>query len=91
MLTLVSQILLQDFRILIIIRRIFVYGLYIAVAWAVALTNPDDEKKPRFRMNVTEFKPEGCLRADSDAVPGAGLRIFFRQQIPLGQAESSAP
>ncbi len=47
-LTLVSQILLQDFRILVIIRRIFVYGLYIAVAWAVALTDPDDEKKCKF-------------------------------------------
>ncbi|MBQ7031497.1 MAG: hypothetical protein IJN13_03890 [Bacilli bacterium] len=24
--------------------------------------NPDDEKKPRFRMNVTEFKPEGLKK-----------------------------
>ena len=51
-LTLVSQILLQDFRILIIIRRIFVYGLYIAVAWAVALTNPNDEKKCKVAYTI---------------------------------------
>lgn len=51
-LTLVSQILLQDFRILIIIRRIFVYGLYIAVAWAVALTDPNDEKKCKLAYTI---------------------------------------
>lgn len=51
-LTLISQILLQDFRILIIIRRIFVYGLYIAVAWAVAFTNPDDEKKCKVAYTI---------------------------------------
>ena len=52
MLTLVSQILLQDFRILMIIRRIFVYGLYIAVAWTVALANPDDEKKCKVAYRI---------------------------------------
>lgn len=51
-LTLVSQILLQDFRILVIIRRIFVYGLYIAVAWAVVLIDPTDEKKCKIAYTV---------------------------------------
>ncbi len=51
-LTIVSQILLQDFRILVIVRRVFVYGLYIAVAWAVALVNPDDEKKCRIAYTI---------------------------------------
>lgn len=51
-LTIVSQILLQDFRILVIVRRVFVYGLYIAVAWAVALTNPDDEKKCKLAYTI---------------------------------------
>ena len=51
-LTIISQILLQDFRILVIIRRIFVYGLYIAVAWAVALVNPDDEKKCKIAYTI---------------------------------------
>lgn len=51
-LTIVSQILLQDFRILVIVRRIFVYGLYIAVAWAVAFTNPDDEKKCKIAYTI---------------------------------------
>ncbi|MBR5203180.1 MAG: hypothetical protein IKW45_07935 [Clostridia bacterium] len=51
-LTIISQILLQDFRILVIIRRIFVYGLYIAVSWAVALVNPDDENKCKIAYTI---------------------------------------
>ena len=51
-LTIVSQILLNDFRLLVIVRRIFVYGLYIAVAWAVALVNPDDEKKCKIAYTI---------------------------------------
>lgn len=51
-LTIVSQAILQDFRILVIIRRIFVYGLYISVAWAVALTDPDDEKKCKIAYTI---------------------------------------
>lgn len=36
----------------VLIRRIFVYGLYIAVAWAVALTKTDDEKKNKIVFTV---------------------------------------
>ena len=51
-LTIISQILLQDFNIFVIIRRIFVYGFYIAIAWAVALTNPDDEKQNKIAFTI---------------------------------------
>lgn len=36
----------------VLIRRLFVYGLYIAVAWAVALTKTDDEKKNKIVFTV---------------------------------------
>ncbi len=36
----------------VLIRRIFIYGLYIAVAWAVALTKTDDEKKNKVVFTV---------------------------------------
>lgn len=51
-LTIISQIILQDFNVLVIIRRIFVYGLYIAVAWAVALTKTHDEKKNKIAFTI---------------------------------------
>lgn len=51
-LTIVSQALLSEWLLLVIIRRIFVYGLYIAVAWAVALTNPEDEKKCKLAYTI---------------------------------------
>lgn len=43
--TIVAFVLEDNFDVFVVIRRIFVYGLYIAVAWAVALTKTDDEKK----------------------------------------------
>lgn len=50
--TLVAFILEDNFDIFVIIRRIFVYGLYIAVAWAVALTKTDDEKKNKIVFTI---------------------------------------
>lgn len=59
-LTVISQILLQDFRIFIIVRRIFVYGLYIATAWAVAFTNPNDEKKCKLAYTILPISTIFC-------------------------------
>ena len=36
----------------VLIRRIFVYGLYIAIAWTVALTKTDDEDKNKIVFTV---------------------------------------
>ncbi len=36
----------------VMIRRIFIYGLYVAVAWAVALTKTDDEKKNKIVFTI---------------------------------------
>ena len=36
----------------VLIRRIFVYGLYIAVAWAVALNKSGDEKKNKIAFTI---------------------------------------
>lgn len=51
-LTIISAILLNESATFVIIRRFFVYGLYIAVAWAVALVNPDDEKKCKIAYTI---------------------------------------
>lgn len=51
-LTVVSQIILNDYNILVIIRRFFVYGLYIAVAWAVALNESDNVKKSKIAYTI---------------------------------------
>ncbi|MBR5321053.1 MAG: helix-turn-helix transcriptional regulator [Clostridia bacterium] len=51
-LTIISQILLSEFVLLVVVRRIFVYGLYIAVAWSVALIDPNDEKKCKLAYTI---------------------------------------
>lgn len=53
-LTILSYVILDyDYsNYFVLIRRIFVYGLYIAVAWAVALTKTDDEKKNKIVFTV---------------------------------------
>lgn len=51
-LTIISFIIESDFPIFTVIRRIFLYGLYIAVAWAVALTKTDDEKKNKIAFTI---------------------------------------
>lgn len=50
--TIVAFILEDTFDVFVVIRRIFVYGLYIAVAWVVALTKTDDEKKNKIAFTV---------------------------------------
>ncbi len=44
-LTILSNVIFEYSNFFLLIRRFFVYGLYIAVAWAVALTKTDDVKK----------------------------------------------
>ena len=51
-LNVVSQIILNEFSIMLLVRRFFVYGLDVAVIWAVALVNPDDEKKCKFAYTI---------------------------------------
>lgn len=50
--TIVAFVLEDNFDVFVVIRRIFVYGLYIAVAWAVALTKTDDEKKNKIVFTI---------------------------------------
>lgn len=42
----------EDFAVFVVIRRLFVYSLDIAVAWAVALTKTDDEKKNKLVFTI---------------------------------------
>lgn len=42
--TIVAYILLESTDFFVLIRRFFIYGLYIAVAWAVALVKTDNKK-----------------------------------------------
>lgn len=51
-LTILSNIIFEYSNFFVLIRRIFIYGLYIAVAWAVALTKTDDEKKNRIAFTI---------------------------------------
>lgn len=51
-LTIVSSIIQGEFPAFVIIRRIFVYGLYIAVAWMVTLVKPEDEKKSKIAYTI---------------------------------------
>ena len=44
-LTILSNVIFEYSNFFVLVRRFFVYGLYIAVAWAVALNKTDDEKK----------------------------------------------
>ena len=44
-LTILSNVIFEYSNFFVLVRRFFVYGLYIAVAWAVALNKTGDEKK----------------------------------------------
>ncbi len=44
-LTILSNVIFEYSNFFVLVRRFFIYGLYIAVAWAVALNKTDDEKK----------------------------------------------
>lgn len=50
--TIAAFVLEDNFDVFVVIRRIFVYGLYIAVAWAVALTKIDDKKKNKIAFTI---------------------------------------
>ncbi len=51
-LTIICFLVEDNFDVFVVIRRIFVYGLYIAVAWAVALTKTNDEKKNKIVFTI---------------------------------------
>lgn len=51
-LTIISYTFSEFADFFVLIRRIFIYGLYIAVAWAVALTKTHDEKKNKIVFTI---------------------------------------
>lgn len=51
-LTIISMIIQGNMDSFVIIRRIFVYGLYIAVAWMVTIVKPEDEMKSKFAYTI---------------------------------------